>query len=109
MEKDGDSVMGEVAKTSGIGFDGLDQRVKPLCSGVCDAVGEISEDILHVAFDGVGCGLQRSEFGTFGSPKPLLEKSASLTFAPAIPEGAELFFVRPRPSRLEVDIQEFGK
>ena len=59
VEEDGDAVVGEVTIASGVGLDGLEQRVEPLGGGVGDAVCAVGVDVLDVPLDRVGCRLER--------------------------------------------------
>ena len=109
MKQNPCTVVGEVAKPTGIGLDELNCTVEAFCAGIADSVlAEVQQSFLVTPehLDDLFNWLQLAAHRVV---RPGLEEAFGCTFVAVAPESREVLLDAPSPARLQVELVQRAK
>src|SRR3989338_5250351 len=104
MKQNSRPIIGEVAKSSGVGLDKLDRAVESFSASVVDSMLTVVEQTSQMSPEHLDHFFDRLQSATHGVVGPCVKETLSRTRVVIAPELSECFLDAPCPAGLEVEL-----
>ena len=109
MKQNSCSIVGEVAKPTGVGLDELDRAIEPFRAGVADAVFAVVEQTRLMSPEHPDHFLDRLQTTAHGVVRPCDEETLGRAGVVIAPEFLERFLDAPSAAGLEIELIQGAK
>src|SRR3990172_4167191 len=107
MKQNSRPIIGEVAKSSGVGLDKLDRAVESFSASVVDSVLAVVEQASQVAPEHLDHFFDRLQSATHGVVGPCVKETLGRAHVAIAPELSECFLDAPCPAGLKEPFTQF--